>query len=63
MPSMRTNLLRVELEGRYTSYEVELSCRTSIDPHHLKEIAHFMHRLLPQALYSPPNIYSPLPLQ
>jgi len=63
MPSMRTNLLRVELAGRYTSYEVDLSCRTSIDSHHLKEIAHFIHKILPQALYSSPNLYSPIPLE
>lgn len=62
MPSLRTNLLRVELTGTHTAYEVELLCRSPIEPHHHKEVADFFYRTIPAALYAHPALYTATPL-
>jgi hypothetical protein len=62
MPSLRTNLLRVELTGTHTAYEVELICKSPIESHHHKEVADFLYRTIPAALYAPPSLYNPTPL-
>jgi hypothetical protein len=59
---MRTNLLRVELPGNHTAYDVELLCRSPIEPHHHREVADFLLRAIPHALYALPSLYAPEPL-
>ncbi len=59
---MRTNLLRVEMSATHTTYDVELICRSPIEPHHHKEVADFLLRAIPHALYALPYLYVPQPL-
>lgn len=59
MPTVRTNLLRMEFNPSHFLYEVEITSKSSIENYYLEEIARYIAQILPQALFNYPHIYSP----
>lgn len=58
MPTLRTNLLRLELNSTHTTYEVDLHSRSLLDQRALNEIADYLNKAIPNVVYSYPCIYS-----
>jgi hypothetical protein len=58
MPTLRTNLLRLELNSTHTTYEVDLHSRSLLDQRAMNEIADYLNKAMPNAVYSFPFLYS-----
>lgn len=59
MPTLKTNLLRLDIANSHFLYQVEVASKHAIDPPLKQEVATFLAQELPLAIYIAPLLYSP----